>query len=249
MFKSLRLQFLLALSLCALSAGRQALAADLPEYRPALLTHGQHSLVNLIDADSLVKRGQGSATVMFNFVVSSLGFAGGINFYRGTPHSDMLGQEVVRRCNQAQFSPAIFRHQPVDVFVCGTATLIMKDGKPHLRIYLNQEESDLVNGNDFISPQFVITPGFSKFRTFYEPPNSSGHSGIGSAAINVDATGHVTSSKVAYEYPAGMGFGQEVAGRVTEAVFVPGFRNGKLTPGRFTWTLTFDRTGPSMPTG
>lgn len=245
-----RLEVLLVLIMLAFAgAPHVSSGAPLPEYRPALLIQGPHSLVNLMDVQSLVKRGQGSATVMFNCVVDSLGFAGGINFYRGTPDSDKLGREVVRRCNQAQFSPAIFRHTPVAVLVCGTASLIVQDGKPHLRVFLNQEETELIKGNDFIAPQFVLTAGLSKFRYFYIPPNSSGHSGIGSATIDIDATGHVTSSKVAYDYPPGMGFGAEVAGRITEAVFIPGFRNGKLTPSRFTWTLLFDRTGPSMPTG
>ena len=224
-------------------------AADLPEYRPALPTHGPLSLVNRIDVQSLVKRGQGSATVMFDCVVDATGAAAGTIFFRGTPNSDMLGKEVVRRCNQSQFLPAIFRHNPVAVLICGTASLIIQDGKPHLRIYLNQEEGELLKGHDFVAPQFILTAGLSKFRYFHEPPNSSGHGGIGAATIEVDATGHVTSSKVAYDYPPGMGFGPEVAGRITEAAFVPGFRDGKLTPCRFTWSLLYNRFGPTMPTG
>ncbi len=124
----------------------------------------------------------------------------------------------------------------------------MQDGKPHLRIFLNQEEEDLIKGHDFMAPQFILTSGLSKFRYFYVPPNSSGHSGIGSATIEVDGTGHVTSSKVVYDYPPGMGFGPEVAGRITEAVFAPGFRDGKLAPSRVTWSLIFNRYGPTMPT-
>lgn len=243
---------LLALGFSLLSLGVSTLtlsAAGLPEFQPALPVRGPHSLVNLIDTQSLVKRGQGSATVMFNCVVGELGNAGGLEFYRGTPNSDMLGREVVRRCDRAQFEPAVFRHNHVAVLVEGCATLIVKDGTPHLRIYLNQEEEDLIKGHDFIAPQFVLTAGLSKFRYFHEPPNSSGHNGIGEAKIQVDATGHVTGSKVAYEYPAGMGFGAEVAGRITEAVFIPGFRDGKLTPCTFTWALIFETLGPSMPTG
>ncbi len=226
-----------------------ASAEKLPEYRPALLTHGPHSLVNLIDTQSLVKRGQGSATVLFNCVVDELGEAAGIVFYRGTPDSDKLGREVVRRCNQAQFTPAIYRHNPVAVLIQGTASLIVLEGKPHLRIFLNQEEQDLIKGRDFIAPQFILTSGISKFRYFYAPPNSSGNSGIGAARIQADATGHVNSSKVAYDYPAGMGFGAEVAGRITEAAFIPGFRDGKATPCEFVWTLIYNRYGPEMPTG
>ena len=92
-------RLLLALGFSLLSLGVSALtlsAAGLPEFQPALPVRGPHSLVNLIDTQSLVKRGQGSATVMFNCVVGELGNAGGLEFYRGTPNSDMLGREVVR---------------------------------------------------------------------------------------------------------------------------------------------------------
>ncbi len=68
-------------------------AESLPEYRPALLGHGKRSLINLIDVNSLVKRGQGNATVMFSCGVDELGSAGNGIFYRGTPDSDQLGRE------------------------------------------------------------------------------------------------------------------------------------------------------------
>ncbi len=250
MDNSTRFTLVLSLSLLALAASSAPSAAEsLREYRPALPIRGPHSLVNLIDVQSLVKRGQGSATIFFNCVVDAIGEARGIVFYRGTPNSDMLGREVVRRCDQAQFSPAIYRHNPVAVLIQGTASLILQDGKPHLRIFLNQEDDDLTKGRDFIAPQFVLTSGLSKFRYFYPPPNSSGRSGIGAARLQMDATGRIAGSRVAYEYPAGAGFGAEVAGRITEAAFVPGFRDGKVTPCQFTWTLIFNRIGPEMPTG
>ncbi len=225
-----------------------ASAEPLPEYRPALLGRGPRSLVNLIDVPALMKRGQGNATVMFSCGVSSRGEAGNGIFYRGTHDSEKLGKEVVRRCDSAEFEAAVFRHTRVDVWVSGTVTLIIKDGKPHLRIFLNQEEDDLLKGRDFVAPQFVITPGFTKFRGFYWPPNASGHEGLAEVKLAVDANGQVTGSKVVYEFPPKMGFGAEVAGRVTEACFVPGFRDGKRTACQFDWPLNFDRF-PQMITG
>lgn len=196
-----------------------------------------------------MKRGQGNATVMFSCGVDTLGFAGGGIFYRGTPDSDKLGKEVVRRCDNAEFEPAVFHHTHVAVWISGTVTLIIIDGKPHLRIYPNQEQEDLVKGRDFIAPQFVLTPGFSKFRGFYWPPDASGHEGLAAATLHVDVTGHVTSSTVSYEFPKGMGFGKEVAGRVTEAVFIPGFRDGKVVACKFTWAIVFSGLSPQMQTG
>ena len=56
---------------------------------------------------SLMKRGQGDAVVMFSCGVDTLGNAGGGIFYRGSPHSAMLGREVVERIDHAQFDPAV----------------------------------------------------------------------------------------------------------------------------------------------
>lgn len=236
------------LFVCVLLAVR-SFAEDLPEYRPALPIRGQQSLINLINVDSLVKRGQGSATVMFSCGVSTLGYAGNGQCFRGTPNSEMLSKEIVRRIDRSQWVPAVFHHNKVGVWISGTATLVVKDGKPHLRIFLNQEEKDLLAGHDFVAPQFIFTAGISKLRYFEWPQNSSFHYGVASTNLDVDGTGQVTHSTVAYEYPEGMGFGAEVAGRVHEARFIPGFRDGKLQPCHFTWSLVFNSYGPQLKTG
>ena len=69
--------------------------------QPALLGKHNRSLVNLIDANSLMKRGQGDGLVMFSCGVTRLGFAYGVQVYRGTPNSDMLRREVIARAEQA----------------------------------------------------------------------------------------------------------------------------------------------------
>ena len=60
-----------------------------------LLTQGRHSLVNLVDANALVKRGQGSATVMFTCVVEYFipGFAVGLILYPPTAYP-LLGSPL-----------------------------------------------------------------------------------------------------------------------------------------------------------
>lgn len=70
-------------------------------------------MVNLINLQSLMQRGQGNATVIFSCGVDTLGNAGGGEFYRGTPNSNTLGREVVERCDHAQFDPAVFHHNRV----------------------------------------------------------------------------------------------------------------------------------------
>lgn len=58
------IRFLFFDLLLSLTLG-QSYAQDLPEFRPALLGQGRRSLVNLIDVESLYKRGQRDAIIMF----------------------------------------------------------------------------------------------------------------------------------------------------------------------------------------
>lgn len=231
------------LLLAATSLPSFAPAEQLPEFRPALIANTKRSLINAIDVQSLAKRGQGNATVMFSCLVSKLGLAFDGFYFRGTPDSDKLGKEVARRCHLAEFIPAVYNHILVDVYINGTATFVIIDGKPHLRIYLNQEQDDLLKGRDFIAPQFVISAGLSKFRGFRPPLKASGNEGIGVAALEIDAKGKVVHSRIAYEYPPNMGFGEEIAGRVRDAVFIPGFRDGHPVASHFDWPLIYRYPG------
>lgn len=222
-------------------------AEALPEFRPALIANTKRSLINVIDVQSLMKRGQGNATVMFSCLVSQLGVSFDGFYFRGTPGSEKLGMEVARRCHLAEFFPAVYKHNLVDAWINGTVTFVIIDGKPHLRIYLNQEQDDLLKGRDFVAPQFVISAGLSKFRGFRPPQKASNHEGIAVAAIEVDATGNVVHSRIAYEYPPNMGFGEEIAGRIRDAVFVPGFRGGHPVDSHIEWPVIYRVPGRSHP--
>ena len=226
-----------------------SIAADLPEYRPALLGRGPRSLVNLINTESLMKRGQRDAIVMFSCGVNSVGRGYSMQVFRCSPNSEMLQKEILGRIVQAEFEPAVHKHTRVGVWIDGTANFFVVNGKPHLRIFLNQEEADLKHGNDFIAPQFAFVGGNPAFKGIYWPQGAPGREGVGSATLDVDATGKVLSSKVAYEYPAGAGFGAAVAGPVRDALFIPGFRNGKRVQCRFTWSVIFFSRGLQMKTG
>ena len=217
----------------------RAEADSLPEFRPALIPNTRRSLVNSIDVQSLLKRGQGNATVMFSCLVSQLGVSFDGFYFRGTPGSDKLGLEVARRCHLAEFTPAVYKHNLVDVWINGTVTFVIINGKPHLRIYLNEETDDLLKGRDFLAPQFVLSAGLSKFRGFRPPLKASNHEGVAVAAIEVDASGNVVHSHIAYEYPPNMGFGEEIAGRIRDAVFIPGFREGRPVDSHIEWPVIY----------
>lgn len=169
--------------------------------------------------------------------------------YRCSPNSELLQKEVLGRCQQIQFEPAVYHHNRTNVWVDGTVSFLIAKGKPHLRIFLNQEEQDLKRGNDFIAPQFALAPGNTKFEGIYWPPGAPGHNGLAAVTLDVDAGGKVSSAKVAYEYPPNLGFGAAVAGPIRDAWFIPGFRNGKIVPCRFTLAVIFFGTGLQMKSG
>jgi hypothetical protein len=223
-------------------------AADLPDYRPALLGRGSRSLINLIDTNSLMQRGQKDAVIMFSCYVNTLGGGYAMEVYRCSPGSELLQTEVLGRIKQVEFEPAVYHHNRVNVWLSGTINYFIANGKPHLRVFLNQEEQELKSGSDFVAPQFAYVTGNPKWQGIYWPPNAPGHEAA-AVVLDVDATGKVTSSKVAYEHPSGMGFGAAVAGPIRDALFIPGFRNGKLAPCHFTWTLLFFGPGLQMKSG
>lgn len=231
-------------------AAAPALDADqLPEFRPALLTRTRRSLVNQIDTEGLMKRGQGNAIVMFSCGVNTLGYAGGMQVYRESPHAEMLREELLGRYQRAYYEPAIYQHHPVSVWISGTVSFSVEGGKPHLRIFLNQEEDALTKGKDFIAPQWAYVPGNMKFKGIYWPTGAPGHEGVATVALDVDERGKVQSAKVVYEHPPGLGFGAAVAGPILDADFIPGFRDGKPVRCRFEWSLLFSGPGRQMRTG
>ena len=225
------------------------MAETLPEFRPALLGSFSRSLINTIDTQSLMKRGQGDAVLMFTAGISALGYGNVWETYRGTPNSELLAREVMNRSVRAQFEPAVYKHLHVGVIVTGTVSFSVVAGKPHLRIFLNQEENDLKQGKDFIAPQLAFATGNPKFEGIWYPGHVLTGPGVAAVTLDVDANGKVQNAILAYEHPAGKGFGAEAVDGLRKAVFIPGFRNGKAVPCRFTFPIIFSGTSRAPRTG
>jgi hypothetical protein len=226
-----------------------ALAETLPEFRPALLGSYSRSLINTIDTQSLMKRGQGDAIVMFTAGISESGYGYVWRTYRGTPNSHLLGKELMDRSSQAQFEPAVYKHLHVGVVLNGTVSFSVVAGKPHLRIFLNQEESDLKQGKDFIAPQLSFAAGNPKFEGIWYPGHVLTGPGAAAVTLDIDVNGKVQNAILAYEHPVGKGFGVEAVDGLRKAVFIPGFRNGKAVPCRFTYPVIFSGTSRAPKTG
>lgn len=99
------------------------------------------------------------------------------------------------RLEHAQFEPATRNGAKVAVYLCGTASFFVKDGKPHLRIFLNQEESDLQSGQDFVAPQYAFARGNMDYKGIFYPPDAPWQAGVTSLKLHVTANGAVTGAR------------------------------------------------------
>src|SRR5438874_2317475 len=206
--------------------------AGLPMYRPILLSKGPNSLIDRIDTQDLIRKGQKDAQVAFICSVKKNGEVEWSGVYPGTPDSDLLRQELQKRLSPAsdpRFIPAIYNHRPVDAIYYGTVTFAVVDGKPRLRIFSNQEAEELANEHDFIGPQ----PFFgneSKFTGFHYPPPEAARvqvDGIVELKMRIDATGNLQEIKALSEKPPFLGFADAALADFKNARFIPAFRDGK----------------------
>jgi hypothetical protein len=136
--------------------GFAELEAAEPRLRPALIGNGPKALINLIDTKKLMEKGQGNGLLSFQCFVSSTGLLANAVTFRATPGSEALDSEVNSALWRCRFIPAIYNGKYVEVVFIGTALFVVADGKPHLRIYANQNRDDIAKGNDFIAPQLIV---------------------------------------------------------------------------------------------
>src|ERR1043166_6238202 len=132
----------------ATSSGR---ASELPMFRPVLIGQGPSALINRIDEQDLIGKGQKDALVMFLCAVKKDGDVEWSATYGATPDSDLLKQELQKRISPAanpKFMPAVHDHHPVNAIYYGTVTFRVVNGKPRLRMFSNQEPGELEQEHD-----------------------------------------------------------------------------------------------------
>lgn len=198
---------------------------SLPQTRPALLEPGPRLLVNLINTARLLRRGQKDAALSFSCWVYRDGECGDMVTYRSTPNSLPLAEEVVDRAPSARFIAAVYKGEHHSVYLSGTVIFAVVAGKPHLRIFLNQEEEHLRKGDDFIAPQpvFYVGDNFDGF-TY---PEHYWHSGTVVVRVDTDATGKQLAARLIYETPPGEGFGKAIMTNFHQLTFLPGYLHGR----------------------
>ena len=200
----------------------------LPEFRPALIGTAPNSLTNTIDSADLVKKGQKEAAVMFSCLVAPTGQIVTSGAYRGTVGSELLEQELLKRLATARFIPAVHNHQPVIAVFYGTVKFAVVNGKPRLRIFANQQLSEVDKETDFIDPQPFVGQD-SKFTGLHYPETGStvAITGIVEVELNVDAKGNLKNIEVLSEEPPLLGFGDAARTDFDGAKFIPAFRAGQ----------------------
>jgi TonB family protein len=215
--------------LTSLAIVGSALAETLPDMHPALIGSGKEALINLIDTQKLMKNGQRVAAVMFRCSGLSNGRAGLFSFPSVTPGGERLRDEVRRCLYGAVFIPAVYNHQKVTAGFFGTAMFRVVDGKPRLRIFANQERSELATESDFIAPQLIAIPSHhydpvADPRSFHSSADLPGSVEI---LLNVDASGRLKDLQLIKETPPGSKFSETALKALKQASYLPAFRNGK----------------------
>lgn len=201
-------------------------AQNRPQFRPAVLGSGPDSLVNRIDAEALVKKGQKDGAVMFCAAVGPTGEARSAWTYRPMPNTDALVEEVKARLAEVTFTPAIYQYQPVGVLLFGTV-VFSATKTPHLQIFLNQDPVELKAASDFIAPQPVIG-GDSSFDGLTLPEGGTPIqlTAVVDLGLKVNRKGEMEGIRVLAEEPPLLGFGEAALSDFRGAKFIPAFRLG-----------------------
>jgi hypothetical protein len=153
----------------------------------------------------------------------------------------LLEQEVLKRLESAKFIPALHNKQPLDVVFFGTVSFFLSEGKPHLRIFANQEIEEVNKNSDFIGPQPYFG-GDSKFTGLHYPVQNVvvPVTGLVEFAIAVDAIGNLKNIELVSETPPLLGFGKATISDFRLAKFIPAFRNGKPVESKVTLSVYFE---------
>ncbi len=193
--------------------------------------------MNRIDVKALLEKGQKDGAVQFAVAVSPDGNAIETWTYRPMPECDALEQEVMKRLEDAKFTPPIYNYQPAAALLYGTV-IFSPDASPRLRVLLNQDPEEIKATSDFIAPQPVIG-GASRFVGLHPPELPIPVEGIVDVELDVDVKGNLQDIKLVTEDPPLVGFREAVARDLSGAKFIPAFRDGDATKSAATMSVCY----------
>jgi hypothetical protein len=205
---------------------------SLPDMRPALVGNGPKSLVNLINGRHVMERGFQHGALYFIARIDPNGFPSYSKIYGETDKIRPLRDEVRERLAEARFIPAVYHHQHVYAWMSGTVAFTSTDGKPHLRVFANQELSELEKESDFIAPQTIWLPGkiydYAKWKDPFGSWWSAESAGSPNVSLTVDASGQVKDAHLE-SLPSGTTQAHADAALliIRQQLYLPAYRNGK----------------------
>lgn len=224
-------QILVALVAVALATSG-SLRAENPDMRPALVGNGPKSLVNLINGKHVMDRGLQHGALFFMARVDPNGFPSYSKIWGGTDEIKPLRDEVHERLAEARFIPAVYHHQNVYAWLYGTVAFTSTGGKPHLRVFANQELPELQKESDFIAPQPIWLPGkiydVAKLKNPFGGWMTQDKPGMADMLVTVDASGQIKDLKLEHVDPQDkQSYGEEAVKLVQQRMYLPAYRNGK----------------------
>lgn len=226
----------------ALLAPLNAFSAS-DEMRPALVGSGPKSLVNLIDAETLMRKGQRDAWVMFEGLILDDGIMSASDFATFSPNSELLRGELHRRLPLAKFVPAIYHRRGAYAYFSGTVIFVVKDGKPHVRVFANQDLDEIKRGADFIAPQPVAVSGQAGITNWPNSPSGTySTGGVVKLRHNVSAEGKTLDVRVLSVRPNDRAMADAAVKMVGLLDYLPPYRNGHPVTASFTETWWFGET-------
>jgi hypothetical protein len=207
-------------------------AQDYSSMRPALVGNGPKSLVNLINTKHVMDRGVQHGALFFYAIIAPNGFPVYSKVWGMTKETEPLRDELRERLAEARFVPAVYNHRNVYAGLFGTLAFSVVDGKPHLRIFANQELPELQKESDFIGPQRISIPGhiydFTKVKEPFGGWMTEDKPGEADLSLTVDAAGHSKDVHVVSVTPAESRKYADAAATITrEQTFLPAYRDGK----------------------
>jgi len=206
--------------------------ATLPDMRPALIGNGPRSLVNLISEKHLMDRGFQHGAMYFMARVDPNGFPSYSRVWGETDLIKPLRDEVRERLAEARFIPAVYHHQNVYAWFYGTLAFSVVDGKPHLRIFANQELPELQKESDFIDPQVIWLPGkiydYAKWKDPFSSWWTADKPGSPNVSLTIDASGQVKDAHLE-SLPPGTTQAHADAALliIRQQLYLPAYRNGR----------------------
>lgn len=216
----------------AFIAASFARAESMPEMRPALVGNGPKSLVNLINGKHVMERGLQHGALYFMARIDPNGFPSYSKIWGQTDEIKPLRDEVRERLAEARFIPAVYHHQHVYAWMFGTIAFTSTEGKPHLRVFANQELSELEKENDFIAPQEIWLPGkiydYAKWKDPFASWRGDDKAGLPDISLTVDASGQVKDAHLE-NLPPGttQAYADAALLIIRQRLYLPAYRNGK----------------------